>query len=406
MESSPYQAIPQDARALPPAIVAYLLNEAKVSEGVFTRALLTLGEDGWLRIEPEDSGVPVVRINRLPAPGQVRPFEQLALERVVQRMGTATNVPLSALTSDEGDDYAPWWKRFGDAVVKHARDAGLVTRGVRNITSCVFPFGISIAAGIATAVTTTLVAGGLGVGVAVFVVTTIIMLAIDRPKLTEQGKIAAEWWRQHGGGFDGAVISDRLPPGASPAPYSPESLAAQGSAPLPDGYVWSSYGGRWRTIKVGSLDGPSWGRPSTAVTMVILGAFFTIPATVVGRLLIHGGIGTLISIAPLTVCALLVFGSWLPANRRSAEIPSHGEFVGQVVKRWTYETNGEDSSTTHYCVCIDDGTSPEGWSFRIKSSVYYRLSVGDMVSVAVNPRWHELKQLVPAEPTPGPGTAR
>lgn len=403
MESSPYQPVRQDVRALPPAIVAYLLNGAKVSEGVFTRTLLALGEDGWLRIEPEDSGVPVVRIDRLPAPGQIRPFEQLALERVVQRMGTATNVPLSALTSDEGEDYAPWWKRFGEAVLAQAREAGLVRRGVPNVTACVLPFGISTIAGVVAAVAARGIAAGFGIGIAAFVVSTIIMGATSRPKLTDQGKAAAKWWRQHGGGFDGAVIADRLPPGASPSPYSPESLAAHGSAPLPDGYVWSSCGGRWRTIKVGSLDGPSWGRPGTAVMLGVVGAFFTLPATAVGRLLVHGGIGALISVAPLTLCAALIFGAWLPANRRSAAIPAHAEFVGQVVKRWTYETRGDDSSTTHYCVCVDDGTSPEGWSFRIKQAFYYRLSVGDMVSVAVNPRWHKLKQMIPAPPVPAPG---
>jgi hypothetical protein len=118
METSPQLLASQDPRQVPPPIVAYLLNGAKVSDAVFTRALLTLGEDGWLRIEPEDSGAPVVRISRLPEPGQVKPFEELALERVVQRMGTLTSVPLSALTSSEGDDFAPWWKRFSEAVAR------------------------------------------------------------------------------------------------------------------------------------------------------------------------------------------------------------------------------------------------------------------------------------------------
>ena len=53
-------------------------------------------------------------------------------------------------------------------------------------------------------------------------------------------------------------------------------------------------------------------------------------------------------------------------------------------------------------MCIDDGTSPEGWSFRVKRALYSRLNVGDMVSVTVNPRWHKLKELVPASPSPLP----
>ena len=274
-----------------------------------------------------------------------------------------------------------------------------VKRGVLKVVARVFPFGISIAAGLAAAVAARQVLVGFGAGTAVFLTAGTAMAVIDRPRLTDQGKAAVEWRRQHGGGFDGAVIADRVPAGAPPAPNTPESLAAQGSGPLPEGYVWSSYGGRWRTIKVGLLDGPFWGKPGTAVMLGAFGAFFTLPATVVGRLLIYGGIGTLVSGAPLTVCAALIFGLWLPANRRSAAVPAHAEFIGQVVKRWAYETTGEDRRT-HYCVCIDDGTSPEGWSFRIKRAFYYRLNVGDMLSVTVNPRWHKLKQLVPASPAP------
>ena len=108
MGSSPYQPVSRDARALPPAVVAYLLNGAKISEAVFTRALLALGEEGWLRIEPEDAGLPVVRINRLLAPGELRPFEQLALERVVQRMGAATK--------GSRDNYFPSLGRVGSSI--------------------------------------------------------------------------------------------------------------------------------------------------------------------------------------------------------------------------------------------------------------------------------------------------
>lgn len=401
MEPSPRQDSSPDPRLLPPAVVAYLLNDAKVSEAVFTRALLSLGEDGWLRIEPEDAGVPVVRINRLPAPGQVRPFEQLALERVVQRMGTLTNVPLSALTSNEGEDYAPWWKRFREAVTAQAREAGLITRGVLDVVACTVPFGLSTAAGIAAALASTSIAAGVGAAVGVLIICSIIVARADRPKLTDRGKAAADWWRQHGGGFDGAVIADRLPPGALPSPHSPESLAAQGSAPLPDGYVWSSYGGRWHTVKVGSLDVPSWGKPMVAVILGVFGVFFTLPAFAIGHFGVGGSTGALITLAPLTLFGALILGTWLPANRRRASIPSHGAFTGQVVKRWTYESGGEDS-TTYYCCCVDDGVSPESWSFRIQHALYDQMRVGDVVSVAFNPRWHQLEQLQLTTPAPGP----
>lgn len=398
----PSQGAPSP-QLLPPVIVAYLLNGAKMSEAVFTRALLALAEDGWLQIEPEDSGVPMVRIDRLPHPGQLSPVEQLALDRVMQRMGALTHVPLSALTSSEGADYAAWSKRFGEAVKAQARDAGVITRGIRDVVACTVPYGLAAAAGIAVAIAVR--SDGIGVSAAVgtLIVCSIIVRNADRPKLTDAGKAAVEWWRQHGGGFDGAVIADRLPPGTLPSPHSPESLAAQGSAPLPDGHVWSSYGGRWHTVKVGELDVPSWGKPGVAAMLGVFGAFFTIPAAVVGHFAIGGGLGTLISIAPMMLCGGLFFGSWLPAYQRRAPIPTHGAFTGQVVKRWTYESGGEDS-TTYYCCCIDDGVSPEGWAFRIEVALYNHMRVGDVVSVEFNPRWHTVKQIQLAAPAPGPRT--
>lgn len=391
---------PPHPQQLPPAVVAYLLNERKVSEAVFTRALLALAEDGWLRIEPEDLGVPVVRITRLPGPDQLKQFEHIALERVVQRTGNLPTVPLSALTSSEGDDYAPWWKRFGESVEQEAHAAGMISRGIRDITACSVPLGLSVGAGLATASATGSAGSGWGAGIAMLIACSIIVNRASRPKLTDQGKAAVEWWQRHGGGFDGAVIADQAPSGALPSPNSPESLAAQGSAPLPGGYVWSSYEGRWRTVKVGELDVPSWGKPRVAVLLGIFGVFFTLPAASVGHFAIGGSLGTLISLAPLALFGGLILGKWLPANRRRASIPTHGAFTGQVVKRWTYESGGEDS-TTYHCCCIDDGASPEGFSFRIERSLYTHMRVGDIVFVEFNPRWHKVKQIHLSAPAPG-----
>ena len=110
MESSPHY------RDLRPAVVAYLLAGGKVTEEAFAQSLLALAGDGWLAIEPQDTGVTLVRIARTPAPTDLKPFEQLAFDRVVRRMGRLTHVPLSVLTNSEGEDYDTWWRRFGEAV--------------------------------------------------------------------------------------------------------------------------------------------------------------------------------------------------------------------------------------------------------------------------------------------------
>lgn len=73
-----------------------------------------------------------------------------------------------------------------------------------------------------------------------------------------------------------------------------------------------------------------------------------------------------------------------------------------MVKRWC-DSSSEDSET-RYCCCIDDGASPEGWSFDIERSQYDQLRVGDIVHVEFNPRWHKVKRIQLSEPAPGPRT--
>jgi hypothetical protein len=397
-QPSPRQPSPQQ---LPPTVVAFLLQNGKVTAEVFSRCLLSLAEDGWLRIEPQDSGVPMVRVVRLPAPHEVKPFEQLAMERVVQRMGTLTHVPLSALTSSEGEDYEPWWKNFGEAVTAEARSAGMFGRRFSVAFSCMLPLAVAVVGAVTLgALTASSIAGILGGGLAAYIGLAIIVNVIGRTQLTDAGRAAAAWWRERGGGLGGAVITDRLPPGAVPSAHSTESLVARGSEPLPDDHVWSSYSGQWRMVKVGSPDVPSWGHPSGAVVLGVFGTFFTVPLTMVGHFVVGGGLGILLGLAPAAITGTLILGAWLPAYRRRAAIPTHEEFTGQIVKRWSYESGGDDS-TTYYC-CIDDDSSQEGWSFRIEHTLYTRMRVGDIVTVDFNPRWHTVNQIALAMPAPGP----
>jgi len=400
MDPSPQHLSPQQ---LPPALVAFLLQDGRVTGEVFSRTLLSLADDGWLRIEPQDSGgVPIVRITRLPAPHEAKQFEHLALERVVHRMGTLTHVPLSALTSSEGADYDPWWKRFGEAVNAEAEQYGLTKHGLHPRTSCGLPLLLALAAGFAVAGPGGLSSiAGVGVGFAVLMLTLIAVGKASRPRLTEQGKTAAAWWRERGSGLGGSVLADQLPPGAQPSPHSTEAIVAQGAAPLPDGHVWSSYGGQWRTIKVGPLDVTRWGRPGRGIMLGVLDAFFTLPLLGVSSRLPSNATGLMVKLAPTVIFGSLLLFVWLPAYRRSLAVPKRGAFTGQVVKRWTYESGGEDS-TTYYCCCLDDGASPEGWSFRIERSVYSQLRVGDVVYVDFNPRRHKINQLQPAAPVSSP----
>jgi hypothetical protein len=391
-----------DPQSLPPALVAFVLTSGRRPEVVLTRCLLSLAADGWLSIDAQDSGTPTVRILRLPdSPASIREFERVALDRVMRMTGSLTQVPLSALTDIAGVDDAPWRQRFRRAVSAEAIDAGLVSRGVRDAVALVVAGGVCLAGGIALAASGAVrPASAPSIAFAALIVITIVIKILGRPQLTAYGRTVDEWWRRNGGGLDGALVADRLPPGAVPSQrHSAEALVA-GSAPLPPDQVWSAYGGHWHTVKIGSYDGPSRGKPKTAATLVVAGAFPFIPLAVMGDS-IGGETGRLLPFGPVALAAALLLFRWLPAYLRRLRVPAHQELTGQVVKRWTYEDGDEDHRKTRFCCCIDDGASAEGLAFRIGRGQYKQIRTGELVSVSFNPRWHTVKRLqalAPASP--------
>jgi len=386
-------------QSTPPTLVAFVLSSGRRPEEVLTRCLLSLANDGWLRIDAQDSGTPTVRIRRLPEPSSIPEFERVALERVVRMTGSLAEVPLSALTDIAGEDAARWRQRFRRAVSTEALGAGLVTRGVRDTVALGIALGVGVVGGIALAVSgAQSPSAALKIGFAAFIVTTIVIKILGRARLTPYGRTVDEWWRRNGGGVGGAVLADRLPPGAAPPRQTTAEALVEGSAPLPPDQVWSSYGGRWHTVKIGSFDGPSRGRPKGAVNLVAAGVFPFIPLLVMGRT-IGGETGRLLPYAPLALAGALLLFRWLPAYLRRLRVPAHQQVTGQVVKRWTFQDDDEEKTKTRFCCCIDDGTSAEGWAFLISKAQYKQTHTGDIVSVSFNPRWHKVKRLQSIEPT-------
>jgi hypothetical protein len=388
----------QQPQNVPPAIAAFLLAGVtkKSSTGVFTRAVLALAEDGWLAVEPQDDGMATVRIAREPDEARLAGFERLALARVRARLPFAGAViPLSVLTSDEGEEFTEWEKKFREAVVDEAARAGLISRHLSPGARVGLSLLVGVAGGLTALVEHTPHAASLAifVGFFAFAFATGVTAPLVRWRLSRRGEAVAAWWRDRAGGLGGAVIADQAPGGARTAANSAQSLVASGAVPLPEGQVWSSFGGRWRPVKVGPLNGAAWGRPATVALTAVFGVFFTVPATVIGLLVIGGGFGRLVVAGPLLFVGAIIVFFWLPAYLRRTQYPTRAVFDGQIVKRWTYESGGEDS-TTYYCCCVDDGSSEEGWSFKIKADLYRRLRVGDPVRVDCNPRWHKLNELM------------
>jgi hypothetical protein len=314
---SPSDAVPR--AFVPPVIVALVRNDAAVTTAMFLQTLFGLAEVGWLEIEGRTSPEPMVRIVRSSEPGDstLRGYEEVALRRVAERMGEQPDVPLSALTDQGGR--SDWWRSYTRAVMKDAQAAGLVRRliGERGIfavmggSAALFGY---LTAGMGTSIAFTVVialATGLFPGLYVGAL-------LRKARLTRAGRALL---RQ---------VSKDLVAGDTSAIGTVEPLAPEAVSLAPD-QLWSSYGGRWRTLKVPE--------------------------------------------APSRARALRVAGS------------EGGELVGQVVKQWTEErrSGGDGNTATFHFCCIDDGVSAEGRSLAVSCSEYKQMTVGSVVTVTFNP---------------------
>ena len=161
--------------------------------------------------------------------------------------------------------------------------------------------------------------------------------------------------------------------------------------------MWSSFGGRWRTVSIGSpLETPLLGM-AVAIYCVLMFPVLSLSAILGFGGVVHGAGG-----AGLRACALaVVTGGVLLVSRgiaRWVRLPSFAEFDGQVIRQWIIE--GDDESPSLNCVAIDAGTSTRAWAFSISAAQYRMLSPGTFVHVRANPRRNRPLSIQPTEPPP------
>ena len=75
---------------------------------------------------------------------------------------------------------------------------------------------------------------------------------------------------------------------------------------------------------------------------------------------------------------------------KDAALPGFAEFDGLVVEAWTEEESGENSSTTHWCLAIDDGVRDQAWAFSVTAEQYRRYTAGTLVRAQADPRRNRL----------------
>jgi hypothetical protein len=223
-----------------------------------------------------------------------------------------------------------------------------------------------------------------------------------RFRLTGQGRAALADWLgfrvaligsrsgRTGGTAMLAVAGDRRIAYAAALGAAPDAVAAFSSSADRD-HAWSSFGGSWHRVLLGS---PNAKYVPGVLALVLITAYGCMYGGIVLAVLTTSG--------PLWAAGIaLIPGSswWLPAiwvyssAARASRLPRFAEFDGQVLKLWT-QPDGENG--IDHCIAIDDGVSQRAWALIVGSRTYADAKAGTLVHVQVDPRRNELIAMAPA----------
>ncbi len=380
-----------------PAVAAFLLNDCKYSQRVFSRCLRDLADAGAVRFQTHPSGAVTVSAAG-PAPGlALCDYERVALARLSARAGPGTGVPLSALVSDDGASSDHFRERFTDELGAEAGAAGLARRSSGRGT---WPAVLALLAGWVCAA---IVAAGINqqaallifaAGSVTSVTSLLVALARRRWRPTPEGTAAANRWRQH------QAVAEPAGPqrhGSGAARPATSAMSSGENAPLPRGQVWSSFGGQWHVVKAGPVYQPeTWPTLRTLRGLILLTvlatAFFVFFGIIVlavadspqSQFHVSAAAVMLLMCAPAVLGLIVITACWQPAYRRQMALPASQAFAGEVVRRWSADAEG--SGLSGYYLSIDDGCGPAAVTFSVEGNMYQNIGLGDQVRVTVNPR--------------------
>jgi hypothetical protein len=421
---------PRPAGVEPPAVVSLLAGRLEYSG--YPATLLDLAARGWFRLEGRAGGGPVLCVLRKDRPsGELTPYERQVYEQLVARAGDRDDVPAGALSdgfagaaapaaASDGSAKSPkdaFLEAFTREVKEDARGRGLTSRKLSEPAGCLLWVAALVPAG---ASALAVHAGGsraYWLPVVVFFALCVVSgVAHIREKPTPAGRAVLRSWRArckepagpayagtHAG--RGATVEAAVPPGWPRREVA--YAAALGLAPTavklfsdsrgspPGKVIWSSHSGHWRRITIGDPLPRSWFQAGgLGLGMLCLVLLALLPATLATFLLAHGelrvaAVGVMAGDAVL-VARLLA---------KDAAIPGFAEFDGRVVEAWTQEESGEDTSTTHLCLAIDDGVQNPAWAFSVSAEQYRQFTPGTLVHARVNPRRNRLLDITSLAPT-------
>jgi hypothetical protein len=345
--ASPRSSVPLGQ--IHPAVADLLVNRGEPSPGsAHTAALALARSDRRLNVEERD-GIAVLRL-REEAEGdpRLRPFEELVLQRVRQRMGDRSDyVPAAALGPGDGSAYTRWRSELRRSLLDEAVTQGLMHRDRHG-----------------------------------------------KVRMTTAGIRAALWWRRR----------------IAPAPrFMRLERRLEARAGWPRRWprdIWSSSGGAWHLVPTAALRRPAWGAVWNLV-LLALAAAGALTIDLVYPRPHQATVGAAVGILTLATA-----GVWLPAGRRIRRAPVDAAFRGTVICRFDNEWWDENSAivyTSYHC-SVEDPAAGQAWTFKYAEArrplfgggpppVDDRFHVGDIVDVHCNPRrraLHRMERVAPA----------
>lgn len=327
-----------------PVVVSLLRNRIGFAPEVVAQAVIELAHAGRLHVEPDRDGAGARAL--LPEAGETTDsadgadsahpapaWRHLVLDRLRARALPGVPTPLSLLTTVDGGGFWEWRLAFEQSLVDAAERDGLIERrlapGETLGLVCALTAAVAGAVGWLVAVFFR-PSPGFGAALATalfgFILFSTTVGRLARYRLSEAGRRAVQ-------------RAEEALAGRDPAAQARESAIRTGVIPLSKNHVWSSHGGTWRSVGLGSRFGDA---------------------------------------------------KRLPRQVREA-LPDRRVLACQVVKRW-YIPGGRERDPAH-CAAFDDGASSFTWTFTMAERDWEQLAVGQVVLVDFSPRRHKLYEV-------------
>jgi Predicted membrane protein (DUF2207) len=405
----------------PPAVVDLLTNEWRVTPDAIPATLLDLAARGYVDLDQYGPQRTVCRIRRTDT-GGLQPYERMVLEHVA---GLAVDgiVPADALTTGPQDQSSKWWGRFQRHVVEDARDRGLTRDRWSRPVTLLLQLAVLVPAGLGVALANVAIGLGIGTIVAGIVIWLALTSTIKRfrdQRETPVGAEAAARWLGVRDYLGRNEVFPTLPPSSvaiwdrylgygAALGVATAALWALPMGAEDDHRAWSSYGGRWRVVRVRypRLE-LVWGRSP-------------LPAFLIGLLVAAAGYGALrvflsllawagdfpstdraaswvhlaTTILVVTAFLVAVWGLWTIV-RALLDLGSRWELEGRVVRMRAY-SRGQDH-TDHF-IAVDDGVAAKVKAWKVPYETYERFREGAVAKATVGRRLGHVFQIELVQPS-------